>query len=88
MERVEGRGTEVEERREDRDGLNPAQRAAVEYGLGQGQESPGPLLVIAGAGTGKTNTLAHRVARLIETGVDPARQVVSTRGSVRASPRT
>jgi DNA helicase-2/ATP-dependent DNA helicase PcrA len=78
MERVEGRGTEVDERREDRDGLNPAQRAAVEYGLGEGQESPGPLLVIAGAGTGKTNTLAHRVARLIETGVDPRRILLLT----------
>ena len=31
-----------------------------------------PLLVIAGAGTGKTNTLAHRVARLIADGADPA----------------
>ncbi|MFQ5904190.1 MAG: UvrD-helicase domain-containing protein, partial [Candidatus Binatia bacterium] len=31
----------------------------------------GPLLVIAGAGTGKTRTLVYRVARLVETGVDP-----------------
>jgi DNA helicase-2/ATP-dependent DNA helicase PcrA len=31
----------------------------------------GPLLVIAGAGTGKTNTLAHRVAHLILAGADP-----------------
>src|SRR5438045_4067660 len=31
---------------------------------------PGPLLIIAGAGTGKTNTLAHRVAHLIKQGAD------------------
>jgi DNA helicase II / ATP-dependent DNA helicase PcrA len=41
--------------------LNPEQRRAVEYG----GESPSPLLIIAGAGSGKTNTLAHRVAHLI-----------------------
>ena len=41
--------------------LNPAQRAAVEFGVapaGQGGGEDGPLLVIAGAGSGKTNTLA------------------------------
>jgi len=45
--------------------LNPRQREAVLHG-------DGPLLVIAGAGTGKTRTLIHRVARLVETGVPPA----------------
>ena len=50
-------------------GLNAQQRAAAEHGAGQAQ--PGPLLVIAGAGTGKTNTLAHRVAALIAGGADP-----------------
>ena len=40
--------------------LNFAQRATVKYG----DSDVGPLLVIAGAGTGKTNTLAHRVAHL------------------------
>src|ERR1700751_106088 len=50
--------------------LNAAQRAAVEYGVSDAtaDEGPGPLLIIAGAGTGKTNTLAHRVANLILSG--------------------
>ncbi len=50
--------------------LNPAQRLAVKHGTG-GDEAAGPLLVIAGAGSGKTNTLAHRVAHLIAQGADP-----------------
>ncbi|HTT10447.1 MAG TPA: ATP-dependent helicase [Burkholderiaceae bacterium] len=45
--------------------LNPQQRAAALHA------DDGPLLVIAGAGSGKTNTLAHRVAHLIERGADP-----------------
>ncbi|MGD9366190.1 MAG: ATP-dependent helicase [Desulfobacteraceae bacterium] len=44
--------------------LNPAQLAAVCH-------DAGPLLVIAGAGSGKTRTLTYRVARLVENGVDP-----------------
>ena len=38
----------------------------------------GPLLVIAGAGSGKTRTLTYRVARLIETGIDPHRILLLT----------
>ena len=49
--------------------LNPDQRAAACHGL-DGSDG-GPLLIIAGAGTGKTNTLAHRVACLVASGVDP-----------------
>lgn len=50
--------------------LNDAQRAAVLAGTGPG-DNDGPLLVIAGAGTGKTSTLAHRVAHLLMQGVAP-----------------
>jgi len=46
--------------------LNPQQRAAVEH-LG------GPLLVVAGAGSGKTWTLACRVANLVDRGIPPER---------------
>jgi DNA helicase-2/ATP-dependent DNA helicase PcrA len=53
-------------------GLNPQQRRAVEYGIKPGNaKDVGPLLVIAGAGSGKTKTLAHRVAHLIVNGADP-----------------
>jgi len=54
--------------------LNPEQRRAVEYGV----RERSPLLIIAGAGTGKTNTLAHRVAHLIVQGVDPRRMMLLT----------
>src|ERR1700682_6246759 len=61
------------------DGLNLEQRRAVEYGLNeQGNLPGGPLLVIAGAGSGKTNTLAHRVAHLIVNGADPGRILLLT----------
>src|SRR5216117_355775 len=59
--------------------LNPSQRAAAEYGgAALPRELPGPLLIIAGAGTGKTNTLAHRVAHLIVRGADARRILLLT----------
>ena len=60
------------------DKLNDAQRAAVEYGVGERASPGGPLLVIAGAGSGKTNTLAHRVAHLLAQGADPQRVLLLT----------
>jgi DNA helicase-2/ATP-dependent DNA helicase PcrA len=59
------------------DKLNPEQRRAVEHGVAEGEEC-GPLLVIAGAGSGKTNTLAHRVAHLMMNGADPRRILLLT----------
>src|ERR1700730_2412249 len=58
--------------------LNDAQRAAVEYGADDPAKPGGPLLVIAGAGSGKTNTLAHRVAHLVVRGADPRRILLLT----------
>jgi DNA helicase II / ATP-dependent DNA helicase PcrA len=59
--------------------LNPDQRRAVEHGVGgAGAESGKPLLVIAGAGSGKTSTLAHRVAHLVVNGADPRRVLLMT----------
>jgi hypothetical protein len=52
--------------------LNPEQRHAVEHGADQ------PLLIIAGAGSGKTDTLAHRVAHLIVRRADPRRMMLLT----------
>jgi DNA helicase-2/ATP-dependent DNA helicase PcrA len=57
--------------------LNPEQRRAAEYGASSYAEV-GPLLIIAGAGSGKTNTLAHRVANLIVNGIDPRRILLLT----------
>ena len=51
--------------------LNPAQRAAV-------TAEDGPVLVVAGAGTGKTLTLACRVAHLVDRGVPPERILLLT----------
>ena len=52
--------------------LNPEQRHAVEHSSDQ------PLLIIAGAGSGKTDTLAHRVAHLIVQRADPRRMMLLT----------
>jgi len=51
--------------------LNPAQYAAV-------SALEGPVLVIAGAGSGKTRTLVYRVARLIESGLPPQNLLLLT----------
>ena len=59
--------------------LNEGQRAAVVHGIGLPDgRTGGPLLIIAGAGSGKTNTLAHRVAQLIIAGADPRRILLMT----------
>ena len=60
--------------------LNAAQRQAASYGVanGRGGFEAGPLLVIAGAGTGKTMTLAHRVAHLVVQGVASERILLLT----------
>ncbi len=57
--------------------LNPEQLRAAVHGVGPGLAA-GPLLIIAGAGSGKTNTLAHRVAHLIINGTDPRRILLMT----------
>jgi len=59
-------------------GLNTEQRAAVEHDIDCAPGTARALLVIAGAGSGKTNTLAHRVARLITSGADPQRILLLT----------
>ncbi len=51
--------------------LNPQQAAAATHG-------DGPLLIIAGAGTGKTRTLVYRVAHLLDCGVRPERILLLT----------
>ncbi len=65
--------------------LNDRQREAVWHGIGVQEEGGGtatpgggPLLVIAGAGSGKTMTLAHRVANLVLHGADPQRILLLT----------
>jgi DNA helicase II / ATP-dependent DNA helicase PcrA len=60
------------------DTLNAEQRRAVEHGVDTSSHVGPPLLVIAGAGSGKTNTLAHRVAHLIVNGADPRRILLMT----------
>src|SRR3954466_5818821 len=60
--------------------LNSAQREAARFGARDesGKFYAGPLLIIAGAGTGKTNTLAHRVAHLVLEGAAPQRILLLT----------
>ena len=59
--------------------LNDEQQQAVEYGVNEGgKPTESPLLIIAGAGTGKTNTLAHKTAHLILNGADPQKLLLVT----------
>src|SRR5215217_658792 len=58
--------------------LNAQQRDAATHGTGETAGDTRPLLVIAGAGSGKTNTLAHRVGNLIRHGADPQRMMLLT----------
>lgn len=57
--------------------LNGGQYAAAVHGDDSDTPAP-PLLIIAGAGSGKTNTLAHRVAHLLARGADPGRLLLLT----------
>jgi DNA helicase-2/ATP-dependent DNA helicase PcrA len=72
--------TELHEASPHLGGLNEAQRAAVVYGVQRGEPGHGSpaLLIIAGAGTGKTATLTHRVAHLLLNGADPHRILLLT----------
>jgi DNA helicase II / ATP-dependent DNA helicase PcrA len=62
------------------DALNPGQRRAATFGTVVPDKgvNAGPLLILAGAGTGKTNTLAHRTAHLVLNGTDPSRILMLT----------
>ena len=57
--------------------LNESQRTAAQHGIGD-KRPPAPLLILAGAGTGKTKTLAYRVAYLVLNGTDPQRILLLT----------
>jgi len=59
-------------------GLTPEQAQAARHG-------PGPLLIVAGPGTGKTRTLTHRIAHLLATGRAGSREILAVTFSVRAA---
>lgn len=58
--------------------LDPSQRRAASFGILPGAQPHPPLRIAAGAGTGKTTTLAHRVANLLLAGADPGRILLLT----------
>ena len=58
--------------------LNAEQRHAVEHDCADSPDGGRALLIIAGAGSGKTNTLAYRVAHLVRRGADPQRMLLLT----------
>jgi DNA helicase II / ATP-dependent DNA helicase PcrA len=62
------------------DALNAPQKKAATFGQVSGEKTwrSGPLLIVAGAGTGKTSTLAHRVAQQVVAGVDPGKILLLT----------
>jgi DNA helicase-2/ATP-dependent DNA helicase PcrA len=76
---VQQRNIEMSKIPEDLKKLNRQQRRAVMHGLKNGPTNDiCPLLVIAGAGSGKTKTLAHRVAHMVVKGMDPRRILLLT----------
>src|SRR3954470_6178053 len=58
--------------------LTPEQERAVRHG-------PGPLLLVAGPGAGKTRTIAHRIAYLLATGQSQPWEILAVTFSVRAA---
>lgn len=65
--------------------LNAEQRSAATFGIpadARYSDLAPPLLIIAGAGTGKTKTLTHRVAHLVLKGADPRRMLAGLKKRV------
>ncbi|MDQ6618972.1 MAG: ATP-dependent helicase [Pseudomonadota bacterium] len=58
--------------------LNAQQHRAATHANARADEPSPALLIVAGAGTGKTNTLAHRIAHLVVTGAHPERILLLT----------